>query len=244
MIVGKGPPQGTEWSFLEVARGHAVPSDMTITTALKLSTQAKATAQIPWEEYWELSGRGGTSELSEPLPNGKDALPVLQLVSPNWKDWGYGPVRVRVWFDPKQAYLPVRMTIEDDLPDGQGRHSYYRSRVVEWSKPVTLPNGVVFAAACKIRIFDRQVQFFGEKQDDFLWKDFEATIWDIQFSEVSFNEALADSHFEFSPPEGTNVIDQVAGYRYSVGSAGAQLGKSAIDFREKSDAQDQHLLVV
>src|SRR5207244_2564694 len=62
-------------------------------------------------------------------------------------------------------------------------------------------------------------------------KAFELKLNRYQFTNVRVNTDVSDALFDFKPPPGTNVLDELRGEAYLVGSAGQELERMAVEER-------------
>jgi len=219
---------------VEVARCQGAFLDHRLKRIAKPSREALAFAQVPWPELVRLMDPRQATVLHEPLPSGGANLPVLQMGTEPWKDTGSAVVRIKIWFDPDHAYMPLRLECLDYILDRLTRkHHYERSFVAEWNDPMLLSSvGLFFPRSCRIaRYYGFATPVDGIDSNDWPYRTYEIAAARIVFSDVSLNDSFDRSLFAITPATGTTVTDEVSGYHYVIGSAGEQLRKTALEWR-------------
>ncbi len=215
--------------LLEIARGAAAD-----TWELEgCSAATEATKQVHWSELLGLLDRATATESQKPLPGRKVLRPFLEVRSKRHTgQYGNGRrlYRLRLWFEPAHDYLPRRMECQYMSLNGEG---YVPSKVVEWSGFTRLSDGSEFAKQCVERRYDPfQLVEPDKPQESWTTRAYEVIVNQFEFTDVHVNQPLDDALFKMEPTRGTFVIDQVSGYQYTVGSAGQQLRKTALDSSE------------
>jgi hypothetical protein len=231
MFVRMQPPQP---QVLEIARCGAAHFDQLLAgPATNMSSFSKATLQVGWSDLFRVFAPETAVDLMEPLPNGGPPLPLLQIGDRPTEKFPLGGVRIRVWFDPADGYLPVRMEclgLADDGPMAKQR--FLPNTVVEWSDPATLPNGFKFSQKAVIHVY-HTLSPVVERLDQNQWPTvaYEMHQLTVTFSNIHVNEPLDPALFNIVPPSGTNVVDEISHITYIVGSSGEELRKMALDTR-------------
>jgi hypothetical protein len=201
---------------------------------IKRSGRAIATNEIPWEEFFSLVSLNNARDLQVPLHSGAPPLPVLEMTTaPPGPHTALGSFRVRIWFDPKRNYAPLRMECDHLSPIAENdSFSYRHEAIAEWSDPIQLSNGTTFHQKCALRLFAQSIPpVVGVDSDRWPEKAHEFVVKEFQFMNVRVNEPIDPSLFKLVPPPNTNVIDDVAGYHYVIGSAGELIKKEALQRR-------------
>jgi hypothetical protein len=102
---------------------------------------------------------------------------------------------------------------------------------MEWSDIVPLDGGVFFPHTCRLKHY--RLYAVPETNERLgIQRAYEHVVRTFTFSNVKINQPLDEQLFVLNPPVGTNVVDEIAGHRYLVGSAGEQLQKTALQLRE------------
>jgi hypothetical protein len=227
--------QHAESPFFEVARGEALfPGFVTRHHKARLSSRSLGIAQVPWGEVLQVFDADSATDLREPLPSGGPARPVLLVSDALVKDMGLRPCRVRLWFDPDQGHMPLRLEYQElEVHSVDGKPYYLTKAVAEWSEPAALPAGLVFPHKAVLSFYDRFAPSGkGDNPDKWPGQSYEVSRQTFTFSKVRVNEPLDPTLFAVKPPPGTNVTDEVSGYAYVVGSAGEELRKTALKAQE------------
>jgi hypothetical protein len=221
--------------YMEVALANAVPLDNMLLDNFRLTSRATLIQQLPWLDFLSIADGGLVVERQD-LEKRKDVpTRFFEITTPPWKETGLGLFRGRLWLDADHGYMPSRLECYDLEPDRiDKKHSYLLSRVVEWSDPLDLPEGVTVPQTCKIRIYEPYPEVDERRGKDFLRKAYEIRVWEIRVSRIQINQPLDDSLFEIKAPMGTHVADHAQGYTYVIGSAGEELQKTAIALRDSS----------
>lgn len=218
---------------IDVARGVALPVDARLAVHLPVPKEALASGSLSLRDAFDSLFSGGSSrEYFEPLASGGPPLPVLELATPEFRDTGRGYYQVRWFFDPRNGYCPVRMECSVLEPHrSSGGTTYLLTEAVDWAKPVDLGNGQRFPCHATIHygLRDAPVED-GVSSNDWQGRSFEMHNHDFEFSKLS-DDAASDGLYAIHPPAGTNVVNEMAGERYLVGSAGQQLERTALALR-------------
>lgn len=222
--------------WLEVARGNAIPMDTRRAARHGFSETAQAVQQVSWQEIVDHCDPVDIVQTQAASPRGGSQQPMLELTSrPSAEDVPIGPVRVRVWFDPAKGYCPSHLQVFEAASDEERTAwDYVIAHAVDWSDIATV-DGVTLPLTARVKDYQK---FAMPQANDRLGleKAYEYSIRTFTFSNVAVNAPLDDSCFIIDPPPGTNVIDDVAGEAYIVGSMGEQLHKTAL--RERAQRSD------
>jgi hypothetical protein len=219
----------------EVARGQAMPIHFANAMGEKLSQRARQTSQVSWQEFLQVVMHPATTkELTLAHPVTGEEMPVLEMGTAPWKDRDTGLFRVRVWFDGKRGFSLARLECFDMVSDGTAHGmKALAAHVVDWSAPMALPNGTLFATKAACRQFVQSHEpVEGQPLENWPETRQELFVHHIEFSNVRVGEPMSDAQLAINPPAGTNVIDNTGGYRYFAGPAGEQLQKSALTLRQ------------
>ncbi len=220
---------------LEVARGCGVPVNQDLEQMDTLNDAERCLAFIGWSKLLGSIAKR-MEETTDVVPEGSKTLPVLVVTSTEFKNVGMGEYRVRIWFDSTNEFTPVVACCESLEPpnvDVEGFH-YLVSRIVEWRDYVRSSSGLLVPGTARIRFFQRFAKpRSGVESINWPSASYEVTVHEFTFSDIATDLELHEELFDISPTEGTNVVDEPAGERYIIGSAGEQLNRSALRLRER-----------
>jgi hypothetical protein len=219
--------------WLEIARGGGVFQKRYL-GAMSGKNVYKSLDHIQWRDVLPQIATDGVRETSEALPTGGPPKPVLQLSLGYLARIKKPLVRAKVWFEPSQNYLPLRLEmrvyVESTLPEDR----YEALTVADWSDPVRLPGGHWIARKCTIHTFDDFANpIKGVPSSDWPITRYETEVYNYTFSNVVVNQPFDDSLFAMKPPPSTNVVDTVSGQHVIVGSAGEEIRRAALNAREE-----------
>jgi hypothetical protein len=217
------------WQFLEVMRGQCVPTEGVIGPDVKPSARASALGQLSWTDLRALISPDSLEQRQEPLPQGKELLPFLTAGVAKYET-GYS-WRVRLWLDPSHGYHPLRLECQFGRVNPITKEFMYLPYFTyTWSDFLELANGMAVAQRCDYQMYQLYSRVEPGKPDE-TWVDesFEIAGGTARFTNIKVDAPLQDGAFRLVPSPETDVIDQVKGELYAVGSTGEILEKHALE---------------
>lgn len=239
LVIHKEDPTNGIW--IEVARGAGirVPQNFKYKDipTHPLSPWAAGMTQMPWEELLGRIDEESIEHSTAPPPSGSTALPMLEMATEHDARWKLPLNRWRVWFDPAHGFCIVALESRGLTRHGfgfSGELVYLRSHLAEWSDPIKLADGTEFFRRCVCREYQQSLAAMDNipsEADDWPLTTYEDLRDEYTFSDIAINEPADKGSFDVTPMVGTNVIDEIEGYRYYVGSAGEELQKTTLNPR-------------
>lgn len=193
---------------------------------------AGMTLSIPWEEAFERFS-DARSELAA-LPGTGAVVPMLECRLPVDEKVGHSWARFRVWFN-SADFMPKRFQL-DWLMDEPAIAKYYLlpSQVVEWNQflkadDVWVCTDAIVREYSIFRLPNGQV-------DSSTWpgESYETKLEHYTLDKVKLNDSFNYGLFDFEPAPGTNVIDEIEGVSYLVGSPGEEIRKISREITQRS----------
>lgn len=227
----------------EVARGAAVDLRLFPLASIQhLSGKARATGQVAWEEVFKVFPPDNARSGRKPIAEGGVPQPYLELQTNTHSKHTIPERRLRVFFDEARGYLPVRLEAEYREKGKLKNPDYYLTdTVVQWTNPLTLPNGITVAQTALFRQHSAiSTVVDGVPKKDWSNRSYETFHVTYQLSNIRINEQLKDDLFKVNPSPGTAVVDEISRANYVTGSAGEKLQESAIALRSRIPVLKEH----
>lgn len=227
MVISGNSPHETRQ--IEVARGAAVFVTPFIGNTKPVSHAAQQLRQVYWDEVFRLYPANEATVIWLSLQGYAEKLPVLQLQGAKLVD-GPGRFRLQLWLNKEKSFHLVRIECQhEEMDKSTGTAYFVPDMVAEWDKLKQFSNGAYFAERCLLRYNWRQsIPTANLAPSQWPGQSFEIGVLQVEFANVRINDELSDKLFQIDTPPSTNVVDEVAGVHYIVGSSGEELHRSAL----------------
>ena len=231
LLIHHGNRQGR--LAFETARANAAPLNPIMLQCFDPGQSAKELTEVRWSELLRFvhppNDEGAPAEVAKASDEA-----LLELSPPPDPKLGAPFFRLRLWLDVRRGYCPRRMLIEvSRLNELSGAR--YSNPIVsaEWDDISSVAAVGDLPMRCTVHQYMEYLTV-DEKEPWEKWpaQAFEVATVEMRWSEVRVGDRLGDDLFDVVPPPGTNVIDEVGKVNYVVGSAGQELKKTALEFRE------------